>query len=254
VTEAISNNTGTASNAVSPAAVEVSGLTKRYGWITALRGVDLSIEPGTCLALYGPNGAGKSTLIGILSTLARPTDGTARIAGYDVQDDGTEVRRRLGVISHYPWVYDRLTVADNLRFFARLYGLTDTEDRIDALLGTVELERWRDHEAGALSRGMRQRLTIARALLPDPPVLLLDEPFTGLDRHSARVFTERLASLRADGRTILLVTHHLEEGWSLADRAAVMAQGRIRHVEDVTPDGMAAFGRTFDDLLAGERG
>ncbi len=231
--------------------IRVDGLTKRYGSVNALHGVDLDIPAGSCLALYGPNGAGKSTLIGILSTLVRPTQGTARIADFDVRRDGTEVRRRLGVISHQPWVYDRLSVRDNLEFFSRLYGINDPNSRIDALLREVELERWKDHEAGTLSRGMRQRLTIARALLHNPPVLLLDEPFTGLDRHSAKVFAKRLAALREEGRTILLVTHHLEEGWTLADRAAILVRGRIAHSVDVTPNGIEDFATVFDRLLEG---
>jgi len=234
------------------AAIEARGLTKRYGWVPALRGVDLEVPAGTCLALFGPNGAGKSTLIGVLSTLVRPTEGAARIAGFDVRRDGVEVRRRLGVISHAPWVYDRLTVADNLRFFARLYDVDNSRRRIEMLLGELELEPWADQEAGTLSRGMRQRLTIARALLPDPPVLLLDEPFTGLDRHAARIFRDRLAALRQGGRTILLVTHHLDEGWALADRAAIMFRGRVRYEADVAPGGLDAFAETFDGILAGE--
>ena len=234
-----------------PSGIRVVGLTKWYGAVPALRGADIDVPSGTCLALYGPNGAGKSTLIGILSTLVRPTEGTAEIAGFDVRREGTEVRRRLGVISHHPWVYDRLSVRDNLCFFARLYGIENASDRIDSLLRDVELDRWIDQDAGTLSRGMRQRLTIARALLHDPPVLLLDEPFTGLDRHSAKVFAGRLSALRAQGRTILLVTHHLEEGWTLADKAAVLVRGRIAHSADVTPDGMDHFAATFDRLLEG---
>ncbi len=230
-------------------AIEIRGLTKRYGWVPALKGLDLTVPAGACLALFGPNGAGKSTLIGVLSTLIRPSEGSALVAGFDVRRDGVEVRRRIGVISHHPWVYGRMTVADNLRFFARLYGVG--EDRVGAVLDEFELRRWSAQEAGTLSRGMRQRLTIARALLADPPVLLLDEPFTGLDRHAASLFSDRLRSLRNDGRTILVVTHQLEQGWSLADRAAIIYRGSIRHEEDVSPDGMAEFSVTLDRMLAG---
>lgn len=234
-------------------AIAVAGLTKQYGWVTALRGVNLTVAPGTCLALFGPNGAGKSTLIGVLSTLVRPSSGTASVAGFDVCRDGTEVRRHLGVISHHPWVYDRLSVYDNLSFFARLYGVEGIHDRIMQLLYEAGLASWRDQDAGTLSRGMRQRLTIARALLPDPPVLLLDEPFTGLDRHSARAFSERLAALRESGRTILIVTHNVEEGWLLADRAAIIARGEIRHEQNVEANGMKEFGEAYDSVLQGNR-
>ena len=233
-------------------AIQVSGLTKRYGIVPALRGVDLVVPGGTCLALFGPNGAGKSTLIGVLSTLIRPSGGTARVAGYDIKRDGIRVRQHLGVISHHPWLYDRLSARDNLAFFARLYGVEDRDRRIAALLADLELEAWAHQDAGTLSRGMRQRLTIARAFLPDPPVLLLDEPFTGLDRHSAHVFRERLALLRRQGRTILLVTHHIEEGWSLADRAAVLVRGKVVYETPVAPDGFAAFAEGFDRLTAGD--
>lgn len=233
-------------------AIEAAGVTKRFGAIPALRGATLSVPTGTCVAVFGPNGAGKSTLIGVLSTLVRPTGGTARVAGYDVVSDGIDVRRHLGVISHHPWVYDRLTVHDNLAFFARLYGVSDRERRIRTLLDELELAAWSDQEAGTLSRGMRQRLAIARALLPDPPVLLLDEPFTGLDRHSSHVFAERLAALRQRGRTILLVTHHVEEGWALADRAVVLLRGKVVYETDVTPEGAPSFGATYDAIIAGE--
>ena len=132
-----------------------------------------------------------------------------------------------------------------------LSGAGTLRSAIGALLREVELERWKDREAGTLSRGLRQRLTIARALLHNPPVLLLDEPFTGLDRHSARIFASRLAKLREEGRTILLVTHHLEEGWTLADTAAILVRGKIAHAVDVTPDGMQDFATVFDRLLEG---
>ena len=233
-------------------AIEATGLTKRYGVVSALRGVDLHVPGGTCLALFGPNGAGKSTLIGVLSTVVRLSGGVARVAGYDVRTEPVEVRRRLGVISHHPWVYDRLTVHDNLAFFARLYGVREAERRIVALLDEMELGPWSRFQAGTLSRGTRQRLTIARSLLSDPPVLLLDEPYTGLDRHSARIFTERLRSLRQRGRTILLVTHHLEEGWALADRAAILIAGKIVYQAPVKADGLAEFSATFDRLVTGD--
>jgi len=233
-------------------AIETENLTKRYGVVPALRGVTLSVPTGTCVAMFGPNGAGKTTLIGVLSTLVRPSGGTARIAGYDVVRDGVNVRKHLGVISHQPWVYDRLTVHDNLAFFARLYGVRDRERRIRALLEELDLAAWSEQDAGTLSRGMRQRLAIARALLPDPPVLLLDEPFTGLDRHSAPIFADRLSSLRKQGRTILLVTHHIDEGWALADRAVVLLRGRVAHETDVAADAASSFAATFDALIAEE--
>ena len=233
-------------------AIEVRGLSKSYGPATALREVDLAVPKGTCLGLFGPNGAGKSTLIGVLCTLVRPSSGSAFVAGHDVRKEGQEVRRALGVISHQAWVYGRMSAADNLRFFARLYGMRRPEERIAELLDRFDLSATASQEVRTFSRGMKQRLTIARALLPDPPILLLDEPFTGLDRRSASRLRERLTDLRGRGRTVLLVTHNLHEGWELADRAALLVRGRLVHECSTAPGGLEKFIDTADSLAGGD--
>ena len=214
-------------------------VTKAFGSFRALRGVSLSVAPGTCTALFGPNGAGKSTLLGVISTLIRPTSGTVTVGGVDVLEDGSAARGKIGVVSHHTWTYDKLTVHDNLIFFARLHGVpTENATRLEEELGLTSV---RNKDAGALSRGMKQRLSLARALLHDPAVLLLDEPFTGLDVSSASLLTARLASLRDEGRTALLVTHSVEQGWRVADNAVLMVRGAVVHEERTVSDGCAAF-------------
>ena len=175
--------------------IEVRGLVKSFGGKVALDGVDLDVAEGEFLTLVGPNGAGKTTLIRVLATLTRPTEGSVRIAGYDLVGQGTEIRRRIGLASHQTLLYDDLSAEENLRFYGRMYEVPDLEERITALLQRVGLEHRRHDLVHTFSRGMQQRLSIARALLHDPAILLLDEPYTGLDQHAAEVLKEVLVSL-----------------------------------------------------------
>ena len=237
------------------AMIELRKLTKAFGSKYALRGVDLRVMPGESLVIFGPNGAGKSTLIRILSSLSRPTSGTVFIGGLDLATHADGIRRHLGVVSHAPLLYDSLTAEENLRFFAGLYGMADPEPRISALLGQVGLTTRRGDLVRTFSRGMVQRLAIARALLHDPEVLLLDEPDTGLDPQAAEMLHDLLVQVsRGDTgmlreghgdaetegggttgqratrqhadtptpsraqRTLVTVTHSLERGLAIADR------------------------------------
>jgi len=209
-------------------AIEAIGIVKDFGFRRVLDGVSLEVPRGTFYTLFGPNGAGKTTLIRILSSVARPTSGRAVVEGRDVR--GAErgaVRASIGFISHRTLLYDHLTGLENLLFFARLYGVRDARERAGELLRDLDLWSRRDDAAGTYSRGMQQRLAIARALVHDPPVLFLDEPFTGLDPAAARLFSSLLDRLRDERRTALVVTHDLTEGLALGDRWGILSGGRI---------------------------
>jgi len=214
-------------------AILAEALTKDFGPIHALSGIDLRLEKGEFLTILGPNGAGKTTLIKILATLMRPTSGLVRVAGYDLAEAGEALRRRIGVISHQTYLYENLTAYENLRFYGRMYGVQDLEGRINQVMEEVGLKGRRDHLVRTYSRGMQQRLSIARALIHDPSVLLLDEPYTGLDQHATRMLTGLLAGLRDGERTVILTTHQLSQGLELSDFVAILVRGRIVYQEKV---------------------
>jgi heme exporter protein A len=230
-------------------AIQTTGLTRYFGPAIALDDVDLRVREGTALGLLGPNGAGKSTLLGLLSTLLRPTSGTAVVAGHDVASDGAGVRANIGVVTHAPWFYDGLTVRENLAFFGRLFGVRDASDRIVNLLSRLGLTDIADRLPTTLSRGMRKRLTIARALIHDPSVLLFDEPFAGLDRRFVSAVVAFLRELRDEGRTVLVVTHDISHAWAVVDRAVILNRGRIVEDVEVSDDTRAGFERTLDHHL-----
>jgi heme ABC exporter ATP-binding subunit CcmA len=207
-------------------AVDASGVTKTFGATRALRGVDLKVARGEFLSIFGPNGAGKSTLLGILATWIRPTSGRVLVEGWDVREDPHAVRRRIGVISHQTLMYDDLTAAENLGFYGRMYGLRDLPARVSRALEEVGLADRRNDRAGGFSRGMKQRLSIARSMLHDPAVLLLDEPFTGLDPSASEMLSRLLATLKGAGRTVVMITHDIVHGLDLADRVALLVGGR----------------------------
>ena len=226
--------------------VSVSKVTKRYGHHRALAGVSLSFEAGRTCALLGPNGAGKSTLLGILSTLVRPSAGTVeyRSGGRPMRDGGA-LRARIGVLAHNSFVYNELTGIENLEFYGKLYGLSDLSARAAALLDEVGLdERARDQPARTYSRGMLQRLALARALIHDPPLLLLDEPFTGLDRKGAEALAASLTRAKERGRVMIVVTHDLESIADTTDHVAVLRGGKLVF-EDTKPPGA---GFSYQDL------
>jgi heme exporter protein A len=226
-----------------PAAISAAGIVKDFGFRRILDGISLEVGAGTFFTLFGPNGAGKTTLIRILSTVARPTEGTVRIGGEDVRGPGrSSARAKLGLISHRTLLYDHLTGIENLVFFANLYGVPGPRERAGALLRELQLWERRDDPAGTYSRGMQQRLAIARALVHDPEILFLDEPFTGLDPAAARLFASLLERLKDEKRTALLVTHDLGEGLRLGDRWGILAGGRIAETGEsaaTTPAGLA---------------
>jgi heme ABC exporter ATP-binding subunit CcmA len=198
---------------------------KFFGDFAALREVDLEIAAGSTLALLGRNGAGKTTLLRMLAALSNPSRGTITIGGASLRN--ASQRRRIGVIGHGISIYDELTAEENLEFFASLYGIQSPGERIDQWLETTGLARVRNILARQFSRGMRQRLAIARAFLHDPEILLLDEPFTALDDRAAALLADLIRRAHQEGRTLLISTHQLREALLLATDIAVLNRGRL---------------------------
>ena len=203
------------------------GLVREFGALVAVDGIDLALAPGDFLTVFGPNGAGKTTLLSLLGGRLRPSAGEVRIVDEALDFGETAWRSRIGVLSHQGMLYAHLTAAENLRFFGRLFGLTDLAERIPERLEQVGLADRADFLARQLSHGMRQRLALARALLHDPDVVLLDEPYTGLDPYAASVLRAVLSSLKDGRRTVVMVTHNLSQGLELSDRVAIQVRGRL---------------------------
>ena len=230
-------------------AVEVRGLHKTFGRRRAVSGVDFTIADGECLALFGPNGAGKTTLLRVLAGLLKPTAGIACIAGIALPG-GAEARARVGLLTHATLLYSALSARENVEFAARLYGVTDPAAAARTALERMGVSHRANTSVRHLSRGLQQRVAIARATVHEPRVLLLDEPFTGLDDTGAVALTSMLDTVRAGGAAMLLVTHNLAEGLALATHAAVMRNGTfVRHERraDVNP---TAFAAEYRELLA----
>ena len=209
-------------------AIETHDLTKRFGYRQVLSGVDLCVKPGECLVLFGPNGAGKSTLIRILCTLIRPSTGTAQVAGYDIVDAPDGVRANVALIGHSTYLYDDLTAGENVRFFLRLHGVEANEPRIAEALQITGLERVRLNRVRTFSTGMKKRLCIAKIVAHPPRVLFLDEPYSGLDEDGIRMLNRFLLRLKTEGCTVLMVTHHREQGLATGDRALYLEGGKVR--------------------------
>jgi heme exporter protein A len=214
-------------HAPAPWAIETEGLCRSFGSRRALVGVDLSVGNGECLAVFGPNGAGKTTLIKLLATLSRPSAGSARVQGMDIRHNAVQVRLRLGVVTHPTFLYNDLTVSENLRFYGRMYRVANLERRIEEVVSQVQLESRLHDRVGTLSHGMQKRASIARAVLHNPSILLLDEPEAGLDPHATLMMRQILDTLNSGERTVVLTTHNLERGLELADRVAILHRGEI---------------------------
>lgn len=207
-------------------AIETKKLTKVFGDRKALDKVSIEVPEGAFLSIFGPNGAGKTTLVRTLATLSRATSGTALVAGFDVKEEPDKVREHIGLISHNPMLYPDLTAMENLMFTAQLYGVVNAEERVRELLRAVELDHRRFDVVRTFSRGMTQRLSIARALMNDPDVVFLDEPYAGLDPHAVEIFDGLIEQLR-DGRTFIMVSHDLQKGFDVCTHALVLARGRV---------------------------
>ncbi|MBN1966618.1 MAG: ABC transporter ATP-binding protein [Anaerolineae bacterium] len=209
--------------------IETEGLSKDFGTFRAVDHVSLRVEPGTVLALLGPNGAGKTTTVRMLTSILRPTTGWARVAGYDVTTHPVQVRQHVGVLTEQHGLYERMRGLQYLDFFARLYRLDPAEGarRARALMERFGLGDALDKRLGEYSKGMKQKLALVRAMLHDPPVLLLDEPTSAMDPQSAKLVRDAIVELRHEARTFIVTTHNLTEAEHLADRIAIIRHGRI---------------------------
>jgi len=235
---------------LSVSALEVSGVSKDFGRIIALRGVTFTVQPGEFVSILGRNGAGKTTLLNIISGVSRPSEGTVQLFGTDPTD--RENKAKLAVISHEMFLYGNLTALENLEYYSRIYNVPHGEERIESVLKDVELTHRRFDLVATYSRGMTQRLTIARALLHEPSLLLLDEPFTGLDQHAIGMLIALLRKQKEMGRTILLTTHDLHTATELSDRYLVISKHKIVKdglTGDTNPDEIRA---TFFSSEPGE--
>ena len=207
--------------------IETESLVKKFGFKTVLRKIDLSMRKGDFLALFGPNGAGKTTLMRILGAQMLPTSGKVYVSGMDTRYHREEIHRRIGVATHDPYLYNNLSASENLKFYAKMYDVTRQPDEIDQLLQRVGLHAYRNDAVRTFSRGMQQRLSIARSVIHDPQVLLFDEPFTGLDQKGVDDLKYLLKEFQTQGKTIVMASHHLSLGAELCSHAAVLSFGKI---------------------------
>ncbi|PYS55696.1 MAG: heme ABC exporter ATP-binding protein CcmA [Acidobacteria bacterium] len=219
-------------------ALESEDIRKTFGQFTALSGVTLAVQRGEFLTLFGRNGAGKTTFLKIAATLVRATHGKLRIEGIDIREEPERARRHIGFLSHNTYLYRDLSPIENLRFFGRLYGMPDSEERIRKILERVGLERRASEPTRAFSRGLHQRLGLARVMLHEPSVMLLDEPYTGLDANAVEMLNQMLDEAVAQGKTVLLTTHDLEQGLRAATRAAIIERGKIVFAGDAKDTGI----------------
>jgi len=207
--------------------IQVTGLRKTFGNHRVLDGLDLDVRVGEAVAVLGANGAGKTTLLKVLATLVRPTRGTAIVAGHDCARDPERVRREIGLVAHGSYVYEDLTASENLTFWTTLAGGRPSAAALAGALATVELDRAADERVRTFSAGMKRRLSLARFVLVRPRVLLLDEPFAGLDQRAKKWLEEHLASFKAGGGSIVMATHSFGRELAVADRIAILAGGAI---------------------------
>ena len=229
-------------------ALAVRGVERSFGHVRALRGISFTLGVGDSLAVFGPNGAGKTTLLRVLAGLLRPQRGEVLLGGVPQSRADAAHRREVGLIAHYSLLYDGLTAAENLDFYGRLYGVPD-RPAVARALEAVRLSDRAGDLVGTFSRGMVQRMAIARALLHEPRIVLLDEPSSGLDQRAAAALRDLLMHLRAERRTMVLVTHNLDEGLELATHVAIQVGGRFAECGPVDGD-LAAYRSRYADATA----
>ncbi len=231
--------------------VEVSELTREFGRRRAVAGVTFALAPGECLALFGPNGAGKTTLLRVLAGLLRPTSGDARISGIKLPG-GPAARARVGLISHHNMLYEALSPRENVAFAARLYQVRDGGRRVEESLQRMSMLERADAPVRLLSRGMQQRVSIARAMVHSPQLVLADEPYSGLDESGARALTTLLRDLRDAGTAVIVVTHNLAEGLSLATHAALMQRGQFIRYDATDRIDAATYANAYRQAVSGD--
>jgi ABC-2 type transport system ATP-binding protein len=210
-------------------AIEMENLTKKFGDFTAVDKLSLDIKNNEIFGFLGPNGAGKSTTIRMLCTLSTPTSGSAKVAGYDLIKDSAKVREKIGLVAEKMIMYDKLTAAENLRFFGKLYAIPKQklEDRIDELLELVNMQEWKHTQINKFSTGMKQRINVIRALLPEPEIIFMDEPTLGLDPQTTFSIRDITRDINNSGVTVILTTHAMVEAEALSDRVAIIDHGKI---------------------------
>ena len=231
--------------------IQAEHLRKTYGQTAVLDDVSLELGMGQGLTLLGPNGTGKTTLLRIVATLLRPTSGSLRVAGADAVKEPEAVRGAIDMVGHGSWVYEDLSALENLRFWAVMGSHDAGEARLRAALEEVELEASADRRARTFSAGMKRRLALARVLLGRARLLLLDEPFTGLDRAGRKWLGEFLLSFKARGGALVVATHSFDAGMGVADRVAILAGGRIVLDRPAAELGLEDLRRLYDDLAMG---
>ena len=237
-----------ASATAAPPVVEADGLVRSFGARRAVDGVSFTLRSGECLALFGPNGAGKTTLLRLLAGLLVPSSGQCRVAGQGIRD-GKAARTQVGIVSHASMLYGALSARENVEFTARLYGLPDPVDAATNALRTMRVLDRADAPVRSLSRGLQQRVSIARGIVHAPRLLLCDEPYTGLDELGSAALTEALAERRASGAALLLVTHNLSEGLTLATHAAIMRRGKFARHDARSAVDAASYASEYRDLV-----
>ena len=230
----------------SSCAIEVRGLTKSFGELRALRSIDLRVSRGEHVVIFGPNGAGKTTLVKILATLVKPSSGSVRIDDIDIHDKPAQIRSRISLVSHQTFLYDDLTIYENLQFYGKMYDIPDLKQRIREVIAWVQLESRLHDRVGTLSHGLQQRASIARSVLHNPPILLLDEPEAGLDPHAGAVIKDVLDSIDSGSRTVVMTTHNLERGLELCDRVIILNKGKVVYQAAKHELGTMDFRQVFD--------
>ena len=226
-------------------AIKVRGLTKFYGPQVVLRNLDLELSWGNFLIVFGPNGSGKTTLIKVLATISRPTQGEVMVAGFDLKTNPTAIRRNIGLVTHQPLLYGDLTGWENLKFHGRMFALPHLEERIEKAADLMGVSSFLGRKVSILSHGMQKRLSLARAILHDPPILLLDEPETGLDQEALEMLGQMMGVGERGRRTVLMATHSLERGLALGNQVAILAGGKIAFHEERALIDEAAFKGTY---------
>jgi len=233
--------------------IEVENLSKTFGLLPVLRSVSFGVARGETIMLLGQNGGGKSTLLRLLAGLSKPTAGLIRIGGWQMPKEAMEVRRQIGLVSHQSLLYGNLSARENLDFFGKLYGMAKDEraERIRVVLDQVGLAKRADSLARDFSRGMQQRLSIARALLHQPEILLLDEPFTGLDQSAAERLEDLVLSAQREERTLIMTTHQLGRAPTLAGRALILSRGQIVFDGNIARMSAASLSKLYAGLCGG---
>ena len=235
-------------------AIKISGLSKHFGPTTALAGVDISLQPGEFLTIFGPNGSGKTTMMRIIASLSRPSTGSVELFGQNIRRAPAHARQRIGFVTHRSLLYSSLSGFQNVHFFARMFGVDNAADRAREILSAMGLEHRMDDKVSTYSRGMEQRCAIARALVHHPDVLLLDEPFSGLDPDATARLQTLLAAPEGESRTVILTSHDLTYGAKNADRVAILTRGHLVFTANVEQIAGGTMPDIYREHTRGNRG